>query len=119
MEIDSGLYKEIKDYCKFNNLVAKDYINGLLRKAFNEDRYGKAPFANIPATEIVDIETIPVKPFTPVAIRPIKELPMSSPDDGLTITKETPVETAEETSTPVVEKNENVQVIKRTIKPKK
>lgn len=43
MEIDKKLYNEIKDYCVLNNLKPRDYIHGLLKKAFMEDKYGKMP----------------------------------------------------------------------------
>ena len=44
MEIDKKLYNEIKAYCDLNGLKVKDYINGLLRQAFNKDKYGEKPF---------------------------------------------------------------------------
>lgn len=43
MEIDKKLYSEIKAYCELNNLKTRDYIHDLLKKAFLEDKYGKAP----------------------------------------------------------------------------
>ena len=43
MEIDKGLYKEIKEYCDLNNLKPRDYIHDLLKRAFMEDKYGKIP----------------------------------------------------------------------------
>ena len=43
MEIDKELYSEIKEYCALNNIKTKEYITSLLRKAFIEDKYGKAP----------------------------------------------------------------------------
>lgn len=44
MEIDKKLYGEIKEYCKLNGIKPSEYINGLLKKAFMEDKYGIAPF---------------------------------------------------------------------------
>ena len=43
MEIDKKLYKDIKSYCELNNLKVSDFINGLLRKAFNIEKYGEKP----------------------------------------------------------------------------
>lgn len=48
VEIDKKLYQDIKDYCKVNNLVIKDFVNKLLRKAFTVEKYGEKPFANNP-----------------------------------------------------------------------
>ena len=54
VEIDKRLYQEIKDYCKLNNLVIKDFINKLLRKSFTIEKYGDKPFAeNKPETGVV------------------------------------------------------------------
>ena len=44
MEIDKKLYEDIKAYCKLNNLKVGEYVNGLLKKAFMEDKYGASPF---------------------------------------------------------------------------
>lgn len=41
--IDEKLHKDIKDYCKYNNLKIKDYINSLLKTAFMNDLYGFRP----------------------------------------------------------------------------
>lgn len=43
MEIEKKLYSEIKDYCSINNLKIGDFVNKLLRKAFNIEKYGVAP----------------------------------------------------------------------------
>lgn len=45
MEIDKKLYEEIKSYCKLNGLKTSEYVNGLLKKAFLEEKYGKTPFS--------------------------------------------------------------------------
>lgn len=50
VEIDKRLYQEIKDYCKLNNLVIKDFVSKLLRKAFTIEKYGEKPFSNIDYT---------------------------------------------------------------------
>lgn len=44
MEIDKKLYGDIKEYCKLNNLKVNAFINNLLRRAFNIEKYGEAPF---------------------------------------------------------------------------
>lgn len=54
VEIDTKLYNDIKLYCKANNLVIKDFINKLLKKAFTVEKYGDKPFAEIkPETGVV------------------------------------------------------------------
>lgn len=45
MEINKKLHDDIKAYCRANNLKMTDYINKLLRDAFNIDRYGTSPFS--------------------------------------------------------------------------
>ena len=45
MEIDKKLHNEIKEYCKLKGLKMTDFINHLLRKAFNIEKYGLSPFA--------------------------------------------------------------------------
>ena len=45
MEIDKKLHNEIKEYCKLNGLKMTDFINHLLKKAFNIEKYGLSPFA--------------------------------------------------------------------------
>lgn len=60
MEIDKKLHDDIKAYCKLNGLKMNEYINKLLRNAFNIDRYGISPFSNN-NVEIIKDE----KPLTP------------------------------------------------------
>ena len=50
--IDNKLYEEIKEYCKLNHLKIGSYISSILRKAFNEDKFGKTPFDNNKIEEI-------------------------------------------------------------------
>lgn len=50
VEIDKKLYQDIKDYCKVNNLVIKEFVNKLLRKSFMIEKYGEKPFANLQQT---------------------------------------------------------------------
>ena len=55
MEVDKQLYEEIKEYCSLNGLKPREFTNSLLRKAFIEEKFGKAPpFFNISAREIVE-----------------------------------------------------------------
>lgn len=46
VEIDTKLYNDIKLYCKTNNLIIKDFINKLLKKAFTIEKYGETPFVS-------------------------------------------------------------------------
>jgi hypothetical protein len=52
VEIENKLYSEIKEYCKLNGLIIKDFINKLLKKAFTVEKYGDKPFS---------IESVPQK----------------------------------------------------------
>lgn len=47
IEIDKKLHKEIKEYCRLNNLVMKEYVNSLLKKAFTADKFGDTPFKKV------------------------------------------------------------------------
>lgn len=57
--IDEKLYKEIKEYCIFNNIenVEKE-INRLLKIGFNYERYGNSPFYKKQNIEENDIEVV-------------------------------------------------------------
>ena len=46
VEIETKLYNDIKLYCKVNNLIIKDFINKLLKKAFTIEKYGETPFTS-------------------------------------------------------------------------
>ena len=50
MDIDKKLNNEITLYCKENGLNKKEFINKLLKKAFNIEKYGEKPFSNTPQT---------------------------------------------------------------------
>lgn len=55
MEIDKKLYGDIKEYCKLNNLKVNTFINNLLRRAFNIEKYGEAPFSPLIENSISNI----------------------------------------------------------------
>lgn len=57
MDIDKKLNNEIALYCKENGLNKKEFINKLLKKAFNIEKYGEKPFSNTPQTEKAPTET--------------------------------------------------------------
>ena len=44
VSISAKLYKEIKDYCTLNELKVNVFVEELLRKAFNVEKFGDAPF---------------------------------------------------------------------------
>lgn len=56
MDIDKKLNNEITLYCKENGLNKKEFINKLLKKAFNIEKYGEKPFSNTPQTAKVPPE---------------------------------------------------------------
>lgn len=43
MQKKEKLQEEIKSYCELNDLNVDDFIYDLLKKAFIEEKYGKAP----------------------------------------------------------------------------
>lgn len=43
MEIDKKLLDEIRDYCYLNKLKIGTFVNDLLRKAFNNEKFGDKP----------------------------------------------------------------------------
>ena len=45
MEIDKKLHNEIKEYCKLNGLKMNEFINYLIKKSFNIEKYGLSPFS--------------------------------------------------------------------------
>ena len=45
MEIDKKLHNEIKEYCKLNGLKMNEFINHLIKKSFNIEKYGLSPFS--------------------------------------------------------------------------
>lgn len=63
IELDKKLHKEIKEYCRLNNLVMKEYVNSLLKKAFTADKFGETPFSG--GTE--ESSKIIHSPYVPVA----------------------------------------------------
>lgn len=69
IEIDRKLHKEIKEYCRLNNLVMKEYVNSLLKKAFTADKFGDTPFKKVEEVKPIlstDYETPePIKPILP------------------------------------------------------
>lgn len=77
VEIDKKLYSDIKEYCKINNLIIKDFINKLLKQAFMVEKYGETPFDILSdKNKIVQV--------------PIETRTYESPHDVLHQTVETP-----------------------------
>ena len=44
ISISSKLYNDIKNYCALNELKVNTFVEELLRKAFNVEKFGEAPF---------------------------------------------------------------------------
>jgi len=76
IEIDKKLHKEIKEYCRENGLIMKDYVNSLLKKAFTADKFGNTPFEKIEeAKPILPTNYEPPKPVETVLDISKKEVP--------------------------------------------
>lgn len=43
IEIRDDLFKNIEEYCDLNNIVAREYINDVLKKEFIKEKYGTRP----------------------------------------------------------------------------
>lgn len=48
IQISEDLYQEIKEYCQINKLKLNDFIDALLIKSFNLEKFGDAPFMQTP-----------------------------------------------------------------------
>lgn len=69
ISIDDKLYADIKEYCDVNELRVREYVEGLLKKAFLTDKYGATPFAK---------ETHNIDPEPAVKEEPKKEIPTTT-----------------------------------------
>lgn len=45
VSISEKLYQDIKEYCVFNGLRFNDFVEEILTKQFNIEKYGDSPFA--------------------------------------------------------------------------
>lgn len=70
IEIDKKLHKEIKEYCRLNNLVMKEYVNSLLKKAFTADKFGDTPFKKIEEVK----PTLPIDYETPEPVETVLDI---------------------------------------------
>lgn len=62
VSISAKLYKEIKDYCTLNELKVNVFVEELLRKAFNVEKFGDAPFIKFREEESVSDQAQPKQP---------------------------------------------------------
>lgn len=76
IEIDKKLHKEIKEYCRLNNLVMKEYVNSLLKKAFTADKFGDTPFKKIEEVKPI----LPTDYETPELIKPTLPTDYETPE---------------------------------------
>lgn len=71
VEIEQKLYNDIKQYCKLNGLVIKDFVNKLLKKAFTVEKYGEKPFSTNEVVSAPYIPTLEVTLEEPADLPPI------------------------------------------------
>lgn len=81
IEIDKKLHKEIKEYCRLNNLVMKEYVNSLLKKAFTTDKFGDTPFKKIEEVKPI----LPTEYDTPEPIKPTLPIDYETPEPVETV----------------------------------
>ena len=112
VEIEQKLYNEIKEYCRLNHLVIKDFVNKLLRKAFTIEKYGETPFVKT-ALPIDNKQPEPIKPVWPVEyeqpepIKTIEEIPIDADDliyHQTVIAAFAPIDNISKTTLPKVDK---------------
>ncbi len=81
ISISDKLYQSIKRYCQLNDLKLNTFVEGLLLKAFNVEKYGETPFQNIEPVpvaqpiKVVDdyaeqLEAAKNKPLKPAILPP-------------------------------------------------
>lgn len=97
VEIEKKLYSDIKEYCKINGLVIKDFINSLLKKAFTIEKYGETPFGEVSLkpkiqnTEAdgcfsnVQLSAIPHRPNNSLSQTEVVEINLQIEDEPKTI----------------------------------
>jgi hypothetical protein len=141
IELDKKLHKEIKEYCRLNGLVMKEYVNFLLKKAFTADKFGETPFQREKEeplnTEIPPeiAQTLPTKKdytkmYSGVSINeegnlvytpPSKEEEQKLIEEGKIVLAPYTIEEAVDTvvATPETTKVESVKETKTIKKPKK
>ena len=85
IDIDEKLHKEIKEYCKANNLKIGQFVTELLRKAFIVEKYGDRPpmFANKKP-----VKTIKVEETTTTTEKEVTTTTTPTPEEA-TLTKRT------------------------------
>lgn len=44
ISVSDRLYKDLKRYCELNNLKLNTFVESLLQKAFNVEKFGEIPF---------------------------------------------------------------------------
>ena len=81
IEIDKKLHKEIKEYCHLNNLVMKEYVNSLLKKAFTADKFGDTPFKKIEEVKPI----LPSEYEAPEPIKPTLPIDYETPEPVETV----------------------------------
>lgn len=94
MEIDKKLLDEIRDYCQLNNLKIGLFVNKLLRKAFNNEKFGEKPMVNKNNT------------FSPIIKYNEEEHPMTAMEVLKNVSKE-------ETASQIIKKEEKNEIIDR------
>ena len=75
ISVSDRLYKDLKRYCDLNDLKLNTFVESLLLKAFNVEKYGETPFQNqepeqesvVPPVKVVDeyaeqLEAVKTKP---------------------------------------------------------
>lgn len=133
IDIDNKLHKQIKDYCGANDLKINDFVNELLKKAFNIERYGLSPFeqssqivisSKEEKKEVKEVEERKNKRIKLNYIQPtIKEENISLPkvennEENIKPKEEEKIEKAHEEEKDFIDTPENKQVIKKSKKRK-
>ena len=63
VSISEKLYLSIKEYCQLNNLKLNTFVEELITKSFNIERFGEAPFAVVSNKPVEENPIQKVKPL--------------------------------------------------------
>lgn len=69
--IDKELEKEIREYCKMNDMKYTQFVNEMLRKQFSIEKYGDIPFGEIATDNFKKENVVQKKTINIIVEKPI------------------------------------------------
>ena len=105
ISISDRLYSDIKEYCQLNDLKINVFVEELIRKSFNVEKFGETPFSKKEETEQ---EPEPKKPVIDEYAKEIEASKFSEKIlDGM--------KTAEKQMAEMVETTPNIQEVQEAV----